>query len=119
MYNLESYGLNNYKVSTNAVDEINDGLVFYISDGWSKISDEGYMFNEFEMMTSKLSLKRRKAVVTAFTHFYFCKFDEETEEIYMDLNPKMNLDDVVMRMIQACTAISTIINYGGVSKSDD
>lgn len=111
IYNLERYGEKYFKVSTNAVDEINDGLVFYISDGWSKISDDGYIFNEFEMLASKLSKERRKKLTSIFARFYFCDFDEETEEIYMNLNPKMNLDDVVMGMIQACTAISTIINY--------
>lgn len=116
IYNLEMYESNNFKVSTNAVDEINDGLIFYISKGWSKITDDGYMFNEFELMSNKLSVKKRIELCRIFSHFYFCDFDEKTEEIYKKLSPELNLDDVVMEMIQTCTAISTIINYERIRK---
>ena len=115
-YNLEMYESKDFKVSTNAVDEINDGLIFYISKDWSKITDDGYMFNEFELMASKFPLKKRIELCKSFSHFYFCDFDEKTEEIYKKLSPELNLDDVVMEMIQTCTAIATIINYGRLEK---
>lgn len=115
-YNLEMHESNDFKVSTNAVDEINDGLMFYISKDWSKITDDGYMFNEFELMSNKLSVKKRIELCRIFSHFYFCDFDEKTEEIYKKLSPELNLDDVVMEMIQTCTAISTIINYERIGK---
>lgn len=119
IYNLEKYGLNNFKVSTNAVDEISDELIFYINKDWSKITDDGYMFNELKLMSNKMSVKKRIGLCKLFSHFYFCDFDEKTEEIYKKLSPELNLDDVVMPMIQTCTAISTIINYESIGKSND
>ncbi|MDR4934441.1 DUF1828 domain-containing protein [Companilactobacillus paralimentarius] len=119
IYNLEKYGLNSFKVLTNAVDEINDGLIFYINKDWSKITDDGYMFNELKLMSNKLSVNKCIELCKSFSHFYFCDFDEETEEIYKKLSPELNLDDVVMEMIQTCTAISTIINYERIGKSND
>lgn len=105
---------NCYEVSTNAVDEINDGLEFIISKDWSVISDDGYMFNEFRLTASKLPIKKREELCKSFSHFYFCDFDTKSEEIYKKLSPELNLDDVVMEMIQTCTAIATIINYEGL-----
>ena len=116
IYNLEKYGLSNFKVSTNAVDEISDGLVFHINKDWSKITDDGYMFNELKLMSNKMSIKKRIGLCKLFSHFYFCDFDENTEKIYKKLSPELNLDDVVMEMIQTCTAIATIINYERVGK---
>lgn len=118
-YNLEMYESNNFKVSTNAVDEINDRLIFHIIKDWSKITDDGYMFNELKLMSKKMSVKKRIELCKSFSHFYFCDFDEKTEEIYKKLSPELNLDDVVMEMIQTCTAIATIINYERIGKSND
>lgn len=118
-YNLETYESKDFKVSTNAVDEINDGLIFYISKDWSKITDDGYMFNEFELLSSKMSIKKREELCTSFAHFYFCEFDKETKEIYFKIDKNTELDDVVIQLIQVCTAISTIINYERFGKSDD
>jgi len=105
-----------FEISTEAVDEINDGLNFFINYDWSEITDDGYMFNEFELLQSKLSVKKRKELCKTFSHFYFCDFNDETEEIYRSLNPNNDLDEVVTQMIQTCTAISTIINYERIRK---
>lgn len=119
IYNLENFGPTNFRILTNAVDEISDELVFYIDQTTSRGTDDGYMFNEFELMSNKLSVKKRIELCKSFSHFYFCDFDEKTEEIYKKLSPELNLDDVVMEMIQACTAIATIINYERIGKSND
>ena len=116
IYNLENFGPTNFRILTNAVDEISDELVFYIDQTTSRITDDGYMFNEFELMASKFPLKKRIELCKSFSHFYFCDFDEKTEEIYKKLSPELNLDDVVMEMIQTCTAISTVINYERIGK---
>ncbi|AKP03568.1 hypothetical protein ABB44_08070 [Companilactobacillus farciminis] len=119
IYNLENFGPTNFRILTNAVDEISDELVFYIDQTTSRITDDGYMFNEFELLSSKMSIKKREELCTSFAHFYFCEFDKETKEIYFKIDKNTELDDVVIQLIQVCTAISTIINYERFGKSDD
>jgi len=110
-YKSRAFNKDILKIETDAVDEIGDGLIFYVDYKKMKITDDGYMFNEFELCGSKLSLSKIRKISRDLSHFYFCNFDESSEEIYIELCPEFNLDEIVTSMIQVCTAISTVINY--------
>jgi len=111
MYEIKKFE-DAYRVLTNAVDEISDGLQYYIDPNFQIITDDGYMCNELEIMGCQFSLKERRKICTRIAHFYFCEFNEETEEVYKKIDSKADLDDEIMEMIQASTGIATIINYG-------
>lgn len=111
MYEIKQFE-DAYRVSTNAVDEISDSLQYYIDSDFQFITDDGYMFNELEIMGCQFSLKERRKICTRIAYFYSCEFNEETEEVYRKLDSKTDSDDEIMSMIQASTGIATIINYG-------
>ncbi|CAJ1179732.1 hypothetical protein CPR19088_GLDEOEPO_01363 [Companilactobacillus paralimentarius] len=111
MYSIKKMQNEHWQILVTAVDDINDGLIFIVDPAWTKITDVGYMFNNLRILEHEISRFKRVKICEEFSSFYDCKFDESSEEIYIDLDSEINLDEVVMSMVQACTAISTVINY--------
>lgn len=111
MYSIKKMPNSHWQILVNAVDDINDGLILIVDPAWKRITDVGYMFNELRICEHEISRKVRLKICEEFSSFYDCKFNEVSEEIYIELTSGISLEDAVMSMIQACTAVSTIINY--------
>ncbi len=92
------------RIHTRGHDHINDIIVIYREHG--RYTDDGYYFNEMETMLnwdkSKIVDKCKK-----IAEWFFCEFDEKTEEITCDVCEGKRGETY---MLQTITALATIIN---------